>query len=133
MKDVFLDTVGLIAILNQSDQWRLAALASFETLKANRRGFITTNLILYEAANSLARTPLRAAISDLRDELRDQGRVIVPTDADGELGWSRYRSGDARDASIVDCISFVVMRRLGITEVFSNDRHFSAAGFQTLF
>jgi len=34
---------------------------------------------------------------------------------------------------IVDCISFAVMRRLGLTEAFTNDQHFTAAGFTTLF
>jgi uncharacterized protein len=37
------------------------------------------------------------------------------------------------DPGIVDCISFVIMRRLGLTEVFSNDQHFAAAGFTPLF
>jgi predicted nucleic acid-binding protein len=30
-------------------------------------------------------------------------------------------------------ISFTIMRRLGITRAFTNDRHFRAAGFETLF
>jgi len=30
-------------------------------------------------------------------------------------------------------ISFAVMRRLAITEAFTNDKHFTAAGFQVLF
>ena len=33
----------------------------------------------------------------------------------------------------VDLISFHVMRRLGLAEAFTNDRHFQAAGFVTLF
>jgi predicted nucleic acid-binding protein len=33
----------------------------------------------------------------------------------------------------VDHISFVVMRRLGVTKAFTNDRHFRAAGFEVLF
>jgi len=40
---------------------------------------------------------------------------------------------EAGDAGIVDCVSFTVMRRLGLTEAFTNDRHFQAAGFTTLF
>jgi predicted nucleic acid-binding protein len=36
-------------------------------------------------------------------------------------------------AGIVDQISFAVMRRLGLTEAFSNDHHFQAAGFTLLF
>jgi len=30
-------------------------------------------------------------------------------------------------------MSFVVMRRLSMTQAFTNDHHFRAAGFQTLF
>jgi len=30
-------------------------------------------------------------------------------------------------------VSFIVMRREGITEAFTNDRHFPAAGLITLF
>ena len=33
----------------------------------------------------------------------------------------------------VDQLSFRVMRRLGLTEAFTNDQHFQAAGFTTLF
>ena len=40
---------------------------------------------------------------------------------------------EADDAGIVDHVSFVVMRRLGISDAFTNDRHFKAAGFNTLF
>jgi predicted nucleic acid-binding protein len=36
-------------------------------------------------------------------------------------------------AGIVDHISFLVMHRLGITDAFTNDGHFRAAGFVTLF
>ena len=34
---------------------------------------------------------------------------------------------------IVDYVSFAVMRRLGIRQAFTNDRHFQEAGFETLF
>jgi predicted nucleic acid-binding protein len=52
---------------------------------------------------------------------------------DWEQAWSAYLSGAAADAGVVDHVSFIVMRRLGVTDVFSNDRHFQAAGFNTLF
>jgi predicted nucleic acid-binding protein len=58
---------------------------------------------------------------------------VVPTGEDWEQAWSAYRRGAAGDAGIVDHVSFVVMRRMGITDVFSNDRHFRTAGFNTLF
>lgn len=48
-------------------------------------------------------------------------------------GVGSLRAGEAGQAGIVDQVSFLVMRRLGITEAFTNDRHFQAAGFVTLF
>src|SRR4051794_184483 len=44
-----------------------------------------------------------------------------------------HEAGLVGNAGIVDCISFGVLRRLALTEVFSNDRHFQAAGFTILF
>jgi len=35
-----------------------------------------------------------------------------------------------RDLSLVDCVSFEVMRREGLVRAFSFDAHFSAAGFE---
>ncbi|MBI3735253.1 DUF104 domain-containing protein [Candidatus Sumerlaeota bacterium] len=46
----------------------------------------------------------------------------------------RFDSGDPDFAERhVDQISFIVMRRLEVTEVFTCDKHFNAAGFNTLF
>ena len=55
------------------------------------------------------------------------------TEDDWRAAWQSYRAGGAEAAGIVDHISFVVMRRLGITKAFTNDRHFRAAGFEVLF
>jgi predicted nucleic acid-binding protein len=34
--------------------------------------------------------------------------------------------------SVVDCVSFVVMRDSGVSEAFCFDRHFREQGFRTL-
>jgi len=44
-----------------------------------------------------------------------------------------FQRGDAGQAGIVDHISFAVMRRLGISDAFTNDRHYRAAGMNPLF
>jgi len=59
--------------------------------------------------------------------------LIFPRDEDWHLGWKNYQAIDTNRAGIVDQISFVVMRRLGITKAFTNDQHFRTAGFETLF
>src|SRR5260370_1456366 len=64
----------------------------------------------------------------------------VPSDDDMEDNYEildrRHKTGIkdfAGGAGIVDQISFVVMRRLSIARAFTNDEHFRAAGFETLF
>lgn len=37
-----------------------------------------------------------------------------------------------RDLSLVDCSSFVTMRRLGIKKAFALDEHFREQGFELL-
>ena len=52
----------------------------------------------------------------------------------GELPALVVRArGLAAGAGLVDQLSFAVMRRLDLDDVFTNDRHFSAAGFRVLF
>jgi predicted nucleic acid-binding protein len=133
MKQVFLDTVGMIAVWDNTDQWHIAATAAYERLHAQSSRLITTPLILYECGNSAARRPYRADVNELREFLKKENLLIEPTPQEIEAAWAAYDRGEAAQAGIVDHISFVVMRRLGIQEVFTNDRHFQAAGFTTLF
>ena len=41
----------------------------------------------------------------------------------------RYEQRPDKEYSLVDCMSMVVMERLGILHVLTNDHHFSQAGF----
>ena len=69
----------------------------------------------------------------MRQLMAAEGQLIEPTVLEIETAWSHFVRGTAGSAGIVDHVSFAVMRRLGITQAFTNDKHFSAAGFQVLF
>ena len=133
MNAVFLDTVGMIAVWDDSDQWHAPAQAAYRRLLAQGRSLVTTTLVLYECANAAARRPYRRDVSDLRDFLSQERLSVEPTAADLDHSWTAYDRGEAAQAGIVDHVSFTVMRRLGLTDAFTNDRHFQAAGFQVLF
>lgn len=130
---VFLDTVGLLAVWDEDDQWHQQADSCFHQLRTERADFVTTTFVLLECGNAAARRPYRSAPGRLRIKLEPEGRLIVPTAEDWESAWQNYGEGGQDAAGIVDHVSFAVMQRLGITTAFTNDRHFRAAGFETLF
>ncbi len=133
MTNVFLDTVGLLALWDTSDQWHSAAAPAFARLADARTRFITTSFVLLECGNAAARRPYRQAVVRLRERLEAAGSLIVPTAEDWTQAWAAYARGEGDQAGIVDHVSFTVMRRLELTQGFTNDAHFRAAGFEVLF
>lgn len=133
MNPVFLDTVGLLALWNNSDQWHRAADQAFKLISVRRQPIVTSTFVLLECGNAAARRPFRNKVCRLRETLEKRNELIVPTENDWQQAWTDYEQGLATQAGIVDHVSFVLMRRLNITEAFTNDRHFQAAGFVTLF
>lgn len=133
MNPIFLDTVGLLALWDEDDQWHDSAMKSFITIQTNRAKMFTTSCILLECGNAAARRPYRQTVGRLRDKLESAGAIIHPTEDDWRIAWEAYQNNEAGQAGIVDQISFVVMRRMDLKQAFTNDRHFQAAGFETLF
>ena len=133
MSTVFLDTVGLVALWDTADQWHTAAEGAFNHLVSQRKSFVTTSFVLLECGNTAARRTYRNHVCLLRKNLEQRGELIVPTEDDWREAWTAYEKGTGGDAGIVDQVSFIIMRRLGITEAFTNDKHFQSAGFTNLF
>ena len=133
MKDLFLDTVGIIAVWDDADQWHVPAFAAYQKLMTSGRRLITTPAILFECGNAAARRPYRTDVTDLRRMLINEKLLIEPTAQEVEDAWAAYERGEAAQAGIVDHVSFQVMRRLGVTEAFTNDKQLEAAGFTLLF
>jgi len=130
---VFMDTVGLVAVWDKSDQWHETANACFVELQTSRSELVTTTAILLECGNAAARRPYRSAVNRLRQQLEQGNRLITPSADDWQQAWLAYDKGEADAAGIVDHVSFVVMRRLAITTAFTNDKHFRAAGLKPMF
>ena len=48
-------------------------------------------------------------------------------------GLTLYEARPDKEYSLTDCISMQTMRREGLTEVLTNDHHFTQEGFHILF
>jgi predicted nucleic acid-binding protein len=82
---VFLDTVGLIATWDASDQWHAAAEAAYCLIQAQRMPVVTTTFVLLECGNAAARRSYRNDVCALRQVLVLRQELIVPTPDD----WKR--------------------------------------------
>jgi hypothetical protein len=59
---------------------------------------------------------------------------VTPQSRESFLGGlPLYRARPDKGYSLVDCISMYTMRKEGLTEVLTNDRHFEQEGFRALF
>ncbi len=94
---------------------------------------ITTSYVLLECSNDAARRLYRNEVVQLRADLGSAGDLFEPTTKEVDQAWSDYAHGLAGTAGVVDLISFAVMRRLGVVQAFTNDNHFTVAGFEVLF
>lgn len=133
MRTIFLDTVGLLALWDRSDQWHAAASAAYRLLIASPVRLVASSLVLFECGNAAARRPYRSDVYDLWAAMDAAGELLRPSEDQIARAWTNYASQPSGSAGIVDHISFVLMIDANISEAFTNDVHFRTAGFITLF
>jgi hypothetical protein len=115
------------------DQWHDRAQTAFERLREERVAVITTTFVLAECGNATSRTSARSEVIRFGAAMEAGGALITPSDSEWHEAWTRYASGHIGGPGLVDEISFAVMRRLGLRQAFTNDRHFLDSGFEPLF
>ena len=134
MSAVFLDTSGLLALINDDDHWHLSAEEVWRGLIKTHRKLITTSLVLVECGDGLSRIQHRRAAVQLRETLQAMRNVTV-LQSDRELedrAWTLFQDRTDQDWGMTDCVSMTAMWDEAITEVFGLDHHFQQAGFQLL-
>lgn len=127
----FVDTAFFLALVLERDEHHRAAI---EWQQKAHGGFVTTDYVLIEVANSLSQRAFRAIADELIRKVRTASEFHV-VDASLRLmncGLDLFRDRHDKDWSLTDCISFVVMRELGLTDALTSDHHFQQAGFRAL-
>jgi predicted nucleic acid-binding protein len=131
----FADTFWWIAVGNPKDAWHVRVLA-WEAAHPNVR-FVTTEEILSELLTWFAGTGSAGrahASATVRGILADPATQVLPqTSADFAAALSLYEARPDKEYSLTDCRSMLAMRVLGLSEVLSNDHHFTQEGFTILF
>jgi len=131
---VFVDTFAWLALVNRSDESHEAACMSRDQLEQQKTRLITTDYVIVEVANSMARLPLRMVARKLIDFIRSSGTIEVVTITPElfEKAYQLFTSRSDKEWGLTDCTSFVVMNKMRLIRAFTADRHFEQAGFSIL-
>jgi predicted nucleic acid-binding protein len=131
---VFLDTNGWLALLNSSDLLHSVARLEWTALAAQKCQVVLTDWIVAETGNGLAKSRGRNHFAAAFELLRSSPRAELVHVSSPLLDRSLalYARRTDKHWGLVDCASFLVMADLGISQAFTNDRHFEPAGFTRL-
>jgi predicted nucleic acid-binding protein len=131
----FADTSALLAIASPSDQHHLQARAAAQAHLAEGGVFLSTPMVLGELHALLMRrvggSRARRIVTSLLDDPAFRWEDL-PTEVmrDAVVNWIE-RFGD-QSFTLVDAVSFEVMRRKKVGTAFAFDVHFTTAGFEVL-
>lgn len=128
---IFIDTMYVVALVNENDQYHEEA--SELSKKYENHSFITTDAVLLEIANALARNYKEEAVKIIEYFHSSDNVEIVHLDAKlFEKAFEHYKTYLDKTWTLVDCISFGVMKGKKLKNVLTGDRHFEQAGFNRL-
>lgn len=132
LNPLFIDSAFVIALVNRRDKYHPEALAL--SRRYNKRNFIVTDAILFEIGNALARQ-FRESAARIFDQFLNSAEVeiVYTTPERLEKAITLYKQMADKQWSLVDCVSFEVMRERGIEEALTPDHHFDQAGYRALF
>lgn len=128
---IFLDTSAIYAWADTADPNHATAIRLLRMIVGNGEELLTHNYVLLESVVLLqARLSVSAAVKLAKD-----ASMFVIEWVDEDLhaaGMRELEQSRKRRISLVDHISFLVMRRHKVSTAFSFDRDFISAGFQRL-
>lgn len=129
---VFVDTSGLYAWVNKNDPWH-QAMCSLPAAEGCR--LVLSDYIVDEACSLFVARKIPHQCRRLF-HLLDHSEIVqlqwIGADLFHEAKDWMLRYED-QPLSFTDCTSFACMKRLGLHEAASTDRHFRTAGFTPLF
>jgi predicted nucleic acid-binding protein len=135
MTVLFADTFYWIALADFSDSAHHRPVALTSERAASR--IVTTDEVLTEYLTFFSTAPelLRREVAESVEGILASSVIrVIPQSRESFLAGLRlYRARPDKGYSLVNCISMQAMRKEGLIEVLTNDRHFEQEGFRRCF
>ena len=129
---MFVDTSALYAVLDRDDRFHSRAAAVWKELVLGAEPLLTSNYVLVETFALLQRRLGMEAVRTCSDRLQPMLTITWVGEDDHRTAMSALAAADRRALSLVDCVSFHLMRNARIRTAFAFDPHFTEQGFQVV-
>jgi predicted nucleic acid-binding protein len=131
LRTLFVDTGAFLAKEIAADQHHRRATDFWNILKDQGAQLCSSQHVLDETATLLARRTTYAWAADWGRDVLAAGFRWLTADENDLLGaFAQMRKYADQGVSFTDCLSFVLMQKERVRDVFGFDRHFDAAGFR---
>ena len=132
MTGVFLDTSAIFAVLDRDDLNHVSAKQQWLNLVEEEVKMVCTNYILLESFALIQNRLGFKALHVFQEDILPVIQIVWIDEKVHAAGTSALFQASKRKLSFVDCVSFIIMRSLGIRRVFTFDRDFKREGFDCL-
>ena len=129
---IFVDTSAFYAVLDRDDSNHRRARDAWGRLLGGAATLMTSNYVLVETSALLQHRLGVAALRAFHEDIVPILSVEWVTESRHRAGVESVLTAARKKLSLVDCVSFQLMRENGIREAFCIDQHFSEQGFETI-
>jgi uncharacterized protein len=129
---VFVDTSAFYAVLDRDDAEHETAAARWKKLLEEERRLVTSSYVLVETCALIQNRLGMKALRTFHDDVLPVIETYWITEDDHRGAMDAVIVADRRSLSLVDCSSFVAMRRLTLRAVFAFDPDFEQQGFESV-
>ena len=129
---VFVDTSALLAVLDADDQFHSRACTVWADLLERAEDLLSTSYVLVETFALVQHRLGMEAVRTLEEDILPVIHIHWIDETEHRAGVTALLAAGRRQLSLVDCVSFLTMRRFNLRAAFAFDRHFTEQGFEVL-
>jgi len=126
---IFIDTSAFYALLDRDDANNQKSTKVWINLLRAEHTLVTSNYILVEAFALMQNRLGLEAVRGFQEDILPLITIEFVSPEMHRSGIAALLSASRRSLSLVDCVSFELMRSSGIKSVFAFDNHFKEQGF----
>lgn len=129
---IFIDTSAFLAILDADDKNHPKASESWKKLVLSSDLLVCHNYVLVETLALLQNRFGMRAVRVFSEDVLPVVHIEWIDETTHNTAINALITAAKRDLSLVDCVSFEIMRKLGIKTAFTFDSHFAKQGFNCI-